>query len=183
MVIENPIGGAPKDPYEEYRRQKHGQEKENHPPKQALFTLAQVILWMRKILDSFIKAPAPKAIDTSQPLHLLKEAFERLKKEDASHEVIFSNTLSTCWNQTLILSRKINSKLLRAFIKEIQSYPKDQDHTLGYYLTEYAGQNWLPFPYIELLQKMHEEHIHKPLTSILTRWTRELEQLIATLAD
>jgi hypothetical protein len=183
MVIENPVGGCPKDPYDEYRKQKEKETREEAPSKPAFYPLMQILLWMRDIIDSFLRAPAPKTVNSFGILKELKNIIESLKDKDRSQDVDFSNTLSSCWNKTLILSRKHLSAPLRAFIKEIQHYPKDQDHTLGYYLTEYAGQNWLPFPYIELLKKIHEEHLTSPATSALSRWTRELDHLIATLAD
>ncbi len=176
MVIENPVGGSPKDPYEDYRKRK---EQEREQSKHSYFSLAQVMLWMRKTINYFFSESAPKAHpNANETLQEFKKLFNLLKQEDRSQDIDFSNNLSTCWNQILVHSRAIQSHALRSFIKEIQSYPKGEEHTLGYYLTEYAGQNWLPFPYIELLKTLHTTHLQTPTTSTLTRWTRELDQLI-----
>jgi len=197
MSIDNPVGGAPKDPYEEYKRQVEAVEREarekgkkSEPPNESTLLLAQVLAWMRKVLDLFTKIPSGTEIgqDVRENLQLLKASFEILKIEDRSQDVEFLNALSIIWNKTLENSLHYKkgstfSSSLKSFLKEIQTYPKEKEHTLGYYLTEYTGQKWLPFPYMELIQKIHREHANGPQASILTQWTAKIDHLIAALAE
>jgi hypothetical protein len=178
MGIHNPVGGGPKDPYEEYRKalEKEKQDKETpEEPKKSLFPIAQIILWIQKILYRLIHP----ASGLKEHLTELKSMFQTLQKEDRSDDVDFSARLSKIWIQILddYQHRNKTDPTLKAFIKTIQSYPEGQENTLGYYLSETVGQGWLPFPYIELIQKLHFEPVH------LTLWIGQLDELIALLTD
>ena len=98
----------------------------------------------------------------------------------------FLNSLSNLWHQMLedVLRFRRQTALsvkMRTFIREFQHYPENQEHSLGYYLTEYAGQKWLPFPYMEMISRLYANHKKNPQTSLLTRWSSELEALIQML--
>ena len=67
---------------------------------------------------------------------------------------------------------------IRTFIKELQHYPEHHEHSLGYYLTEYAGQKWLPFPYMEMIRNLHMYHKKNPENSLLSIWSKEIEEMI-----
>jgi hypothetical protein len=70
---------------------------------------------------------------------------------------------------------------MRTFVKELQHYPAHHEHSLGYYLTEYAGQKWLPFPYMEMLLKLHVLHKKDPQEGPLSLWSKALEEMIQIL--
>jgi hypothetical protein len=70
---------------------------------------------------------------------------------------------------------------MRSLIDAIQHYPERQQHSLGYYLSEYAGQKWLPFPYMEMIQKIHAEHLKNPTESALAQWTHRIDRLLSLL--
>lgn len=184
MSIENPTGPPSKDPHEEYERYRIEREKEDRgagktPHDDSLLLFAGLLHFLRKTLDFFIK-PAPKiGQEVKENLSLLKTSFEILKKEDRSQDTQFLNHLSEVWNQTL--THAIRHRELQPLIQDIQSYPKGQDHTFGYYLSEKGSdQLWLPLPYMELIQKIHWEHTVEPDISALTQWTRQLDILIAS---
>ena len=193
--FHNPVG--PPDPYKGYRvegiEEKHSREEK--PPKQEMgpgeSTLlgAYFLSLFRKFCQLFqeetergLSTKAEEGVRTN--LTLFKEAIEVLKKEDRSQDTQFLNHLSELWHHILEDSLRFKRKSsfsssFRTLIQDIQHYPPNQEHTLGYYLTEYAGQDWLPFPYMDLIQKMHEQHQANPTSSPLTHWTRQMDQLVS----
>lgn len=197
--IGRPVGEDPRDPYK-YKVdeiQKDRQAKENpegaspEPPEKPIFS-AYLLLLFRKFLELFEETnekglTASTEEEVKKHLKQLRSLLEVLKAENRSQDSPFLNQLSNAWHQILedsLLFKKATplSKSFRAFLKQIQHYPQNQEHTLGYYLTEYAGQKWLPFPYMELIQKIHVEHQNDPETSALSQWTREIEELFKALS-
>ncbi|MBS0585662.1 MAG: hypothetical protein JSR76_05110 [Verrucomicrobia bacterium] len=119
----------------------------------------------------------------------LKTLLEELTKENRSSEYRYAEKLSTNWH---LLSRSIlalsetnpsSSQLytLQMFVKKVQDYPKGVSHSLGYYLTEFTGEKWLPFPFMDLLNALHEEHLIKGDSSTLSSWLSSLNFLLTTL--
>lgn len=114
-------------------------------------------------------------------------AFERLKKDDYSQNVDYLNRISTWWHRLLEHSatRKKNTELFSAienFIEKIHEYPEHEEHNLGYYLVEYAGAEWIPFPFMDMLQDLHQEHKKNPLSSHLDKWTRLLRDILTKIS-
>jgi len=193
MTIQNPVGGSPEDPYEKYKKydvegvshenpEKKKKKFGDEPPKKPLPPGSFFLILLHKILDYFISLGSRSKRKIGIDLYELKEAFEAMKEEDKSQDVQFLNHLSTIWHHTLehsLLFKRTDpfSEAFRIFLKKIQNYPEGQDHTLGYYLTEHTKGQWLPFPYMELIQELHEEHQRNPEESKLTLWTRELIEL------
>jgi len=197
--VQSPIGGEPRDPYEGYRveqvereRQAKEKQKEEFPeedsPEKKSIIFAYVLMLLHRLFELFhgmpekgISAESEKGIRT----HLLRlfAFFETMKKEDRSQDIDFLNALSKTWENILedaLLFKKssILAKEFRKLVDDIQHYPPKQSHTLGYYLSEYAGQKWLPFPYMELIQKIHQEYLRLRTQSALESWTKSIEQLL-----
>ena len=110
-----------------------------------------------------------------------------LSKEDLSHNPDFTLQLSLLWHALLddfkSLPRTSDDSSdtftqIKFFIDQIQNYPLGADHTLGYYFTEYAGKEWIPFPFMELLQRLHEEFNASPSNSTLGNWITLLNDLL-----
>lgn len=122
-------------------------------------------------------------------LHFLKEFKEliiQLKEQDLSQKIEFALKLSTTWHgiaDYFALLPKMDRKgdffhegsLL---IQSVNMYPKDEERTLGFYLTNYAGENWLPFPFMKIIQRLHEENTTDPIGSHLEIWNKTLAKLI-----
>jgi len=196
--FHNPVG--PKDPYKGYRvdelEEKHAREEkastEDKTLSESTLLGAYFLSLFRKFCQLFqeesergLSTEAEKEVRAD--LLLFKEALEILKKEDRSQDTQFLNHLSELWHQVLEDSLRFKRKSsfsssFRAMIQEIQHYPPNQEHTLGYYLTEYAGQDWLPFPYMDLIQKMHQQHEANPRLSPLTQWTDRIDRLTSILS-
>jgi hypothetical protein len=200
MGINTPDPIRPgRDPYKDYKvepLQGDKKEREKFPPLEkpsgAALLAAYVLQFFRKLFSLFEDQaqenfPIGREQDIKTDLTLLRAAFDILKGQDRSQDIQFLNHLSEIWHRVQedsFLFRRSSpfSMSLRSLIKQIQNYPPDEEHTLGYYLTEFAGQSWLPFPYMELIQKIHYEHERTPSLSILTVWTAQLNQLIKSLA-
>ena len=67
-------------------------------------------------------------------------------------------------------------------IEEMRLYPLGADHTLGYYLSEYVGQEWLPFPFIDILSTLHKEY-QENASSILGGWISLLDALVSSMGE
>lgn len=193
-----PVGGRPNDPFERYYQIKNAEEireesrrnQERTSSHASLFTV-RLLFFLQKMLNFITR---PKHQDLSRPVkkeakeNLLKmrKALKILMKEDLSQEIPFLKELSQFWQKMLEDSLQFKKMTplaihFKAFIKEIASYPETQDHSLGYYLSEYAGQSWLPFPYMELIQKLHTLAEKNPAGNPLSKWVLSLDKIIALL--
>lgn len=200
--FQNPVGGGPKDPFEKYRIeeiQKDKDSKENekkaswaeHP--RLSFIAAYLLHIFKKFLEIFErtneKSPESSTkIDVKEHLILLKAALDTLKMQDLSQDVVFLSRLSALWHQILedlLHFRRTMpfAEKMRSFIKAIQEFPENQEHTLGYYLLEYAGEKWIPFPYMEILRRLWAEHQKNPVNSHLFEWGEDLDDMIRFLSS
>ncbi len=195
--FQPPVSGDPHDPYEKYRVAEIQKDKEARDAsegtepfrdkKRSAF-VAYAILVLQKFLELFkgsteqgLSASAEK--DVIGHLAQLRAALETLKMEDRSQDSLFLNKLTELWHQILEDSYSFRrhtllSAKIRSFIKTFQHYPGHQQHSLGYYLTEYAGQKWLPFPYMEMIRQLHAAHKKNQENSQLSVWSKEIEEII-----
>ncbi|MDE3045602.1 MAG: hypothetical protein KGJ02_03045 [Verrucomicrobiota bacterium] len=195
--FHTPIG--PHDPYKDYKVEEIGKDKlsddkitpPEKEPDESLALGAYLLSLFRKCWQIFQK-DTERGVSTETEKEVranllkLKAALEILKKEDRSQDTEFLNSLSHLWHQTLEDHLRFKrgssfSTSFRTFVRDLQHFPEGQEHSLGYYLSEYAGEKWLPFPYLELIQKIYREHQQSPSTSALTRWTEKIDQLSAIL--
>jgi hypothetical protein len=190
-----------KDPYEKYRAEgiepirRVGDSPSPTPPEpeeeDTPAFMAYLLLMFHRFLDSF-KRTSPTGL--SEPAeqevrdHLLamKDALEMLQTEDLSQDTHFLNQLPTLWHKILADTLKFRkqsplAKELKAWIYSIDHYPEGQEFTFGYYLTELAGQQWIPLPYMEMIKKVHDAHMSDPASSPLSQWTHKIEDLLEHL--
>jgi len=195
-----PISGDSHDPFEKFRVTEIQKEKEprdasegeepfQHKPRSTF--VAYIILILRKILE-FFEHTTEQGLTTVvqetvlEHLTLFKAALKTLETEDRSQDSLFLNKLTELWHQLLEDSYSFRRHTLlsikiRSFIKGLQHYPENQEHSLGYYLTEYAGQNWLPFPYMEMIRQLHAAHKKSQEKSLLSAWSKEIEEMIRVI--
>jgi hypothetical protein len=188
---QNPVGGP--DPYRTDRigdsQSPPEQPPEEPPPKGKEGLAAHLLQILQKAVDFFVEKNTdakPTDVEARKNLTALKAFFETLKKEDRSQDVDFLNDLSRTWNKTLSDSAHMGeaaSHKFKILTKKILHYPENQSHTFGYYLTEYAGQKWVPFPYMELVQKIHTEHEKNPPSSPLTEWSHLIDEVMRLLNE
>jgi hypothetical protein len=194
--FRNPVG--PPDPFDKYRVEEVGDKQakrdlpedreEEHLPENHGWLAAYLIQTLQKMVNFFLERYAKGKVEgtgAKENLQSLKKCFEILKNEDRSEDVNFLNHLAKNWNQAVEDSfhfdKETVSSKFRELVKKILHYPENQTHTFGYYLTEYAGQKWVPFPYMELIAKIHFEHKKNPLSSALTEWTLLLDEVLEAM--
>lgn len=197
----NPIGSNPnpKDPFEPYRvdpipadkKSKEDSNTSSETPAPPYTSLGSYLLALvHKFINFLISLSQSKKESNPKNktfaithLILFRTELERLKSSDLSQNSGYLNHLCDLWHAVLDDSLSVNrndpiASLLYKFIKQIDSYPQSGEYSFGYYLTEYAGQKWLPFPYIELVQKIYALHQQHPETSPLTLWIHEIDSII-----
>lgn len=113
----------------------------------------------------------------------IRDILHLLKDQDQSENAQFSQCFSEVWHRMteycdLVISFReetaINLDALEKFIDSVKNYPPNEEHSLGFYLSEYAGKDWLPFPFMEILKKVHTDFIVNREDSYLERWTTYL---------
>ena len=116
---------------------------------------------------------------------LIKEfssKFEILAEHNESQNYKFVQSMSDLWHQIihhinqmdLLMQPPQYLEPLKSVMKQIFQYPQNADHSFGYYLNEYAGAKWLPFPFMDLMNKLHEDAIVHGHRSTLSDWRRSL---------
>jgi hypothetical protein len=175
-------------------QQEREQQEERKPPDKKPHLAAQILALIKKTVESLLhgtKGRDPGEIKIATPqenLFFLKTAFDTLKKEDRNQDVPFLNQMSEIWHHILEDNLRVQRSdpfwiPYQNFLEDIQSYPPDEEHSFAYYLTEYTGQQWLPFPYMDLIHKIHLDYQNDPKSSALERWTRQIDELRAILAS
>jgi hypothetical protein len=195
MGIDNPVGGHSKDPYERYRIIRENQEhhqREGKPPNKKPHLAAQILALIKGALEALFnltkRGTKEEEASPREHLFLLKIAFETLKQEERNQDVFFLNQMSDTWHRVLEDSLHCQRsdpffEPFQNFLEDIQHYPPGEEHSFGYYLTEYTGQQWLPFPYMDLVHKIHEDYQNNPRTSALERWTQQIDELLEILSS
>jgi hypothetical protein len=166
------------------------QDKKKEPPpfpKKEGPSLFEIVISyiFKKIIELF--NPKSKEIDESKVAeHLItfKKFIEELEKEDFSHEPEFVEKLSASWchlvddfKQASLFQKKhpAAAAKINVLISEINAYPPGEEHSVGFYLTEHAGDKWIPFPYMEMLQELHRSK------NQLNKWAGMCSEIISSL--
>lgn len=194
------VGPPPDDPLGQYYRVEEAErlrweeDKKNkgrppggEPPEDEKSWTAFAYLFLDKVVD-FIKGLLKRGVvkagaePVREDLLLVKAALQTMMAEDRSQDSHFLKKLSLLWQKILedaidLHASPIGPKL-KALIKDIETYPKEDEHTFGYYLEEYAGLKWLPFPYMDLIRKLHHQHMLDPPSSLLTRWALMIQEIL-----
>ncbi len=197
VLNENIMTGPtnPIDPFEHVRvervEEKHAENKKKQKlvPKQVskkLFLYLTFIKLLKDTINTFTSNHKKHRInDTPLKKEILtfKAALNSLKAKDLSQDSKFLNYFAFIWLKLLknleiysIEPEKLENEI-KAFIHLLQIYPQSSEFSLGYYLSEFAGFKWVPFPYMEMLQKLHFEHKKDPDNSTLQKWTDILDKI------
>ena len=157
--------------------------------------LATFFSYLKKMFDTFSpsKKIAGKVVDIQsivEHLEAFKKLLEKLGKQDLSSSSDFATELSDQWSLILedfdtieIMQRKEANKTtdFRKMMDAIKNYPPESEHRFGFYLLQHAGKDWLPFPFIEILEKLHKDHLDSAKSSTLTLWLSLINQVIENL--
>lgn len=116
-----------------------------------------------------------------------KKYLVTLSQEDQSRSQDYIAQLSKGWHVLLenfnlveFLERKKSPLIakVKLFIESIRAYPLNEEHSLGFYMTEFVGREWLPFPFMDLLKHLHNEFHQKKDQSQLAVWVGFIDQLL-----
>jgi hypothetical protein len=116
-----------------------------------------------------------------------KKLLQILSQDDQSHNPEFVQQLSELWhnleedcNSILSYSREAPKYFtgLKKFLNSLQTFPPKEDHTLGYYLKESVGKEWIPFPFMNMLQALHKESLEDPERCTLAQWISVLDTIL-----
>jgi hypothetical protein len=120
----------------------------------------------------------------------LKNVLVELTKKDVSRDADYAQHLSQVWHHLLdslklveFLERKKTDVLnqLKTLIETFYKYPSRQEHSLGYYMTEFAGKEWLPFPFMEQLHLLYEDYVSHKKESQLSHWISSIDLILSNL--
>lgn len=178
-------------------KDKKGKEKfTNIPPDSAKKILfASFFSYLTNLFNSFSpsKKMTGRLIDQQsviENLRLFKELLDELAKKDLSQSTDFASDLSLIWHRILddfdnleLIERKNLGKIapFRELIYTIKNYPESSEHRLGYYLLMQAGNDWLPFPFIEMLLELHNNYKKHGEKSTLVSWIKIIDKTISEL--
>lgn len=193
------VSPQPNDPYGEIRVnpiEGHKKEKQPYadlpPPQTSLKPLAGLMYALKKPLDAFFESDADTFL-LENPQHLLdavldfKNLLEKLIDNDLSHDSDFAGQLSSSWHTLcsdcdFLLSHASPlpdyAEKTHLFIEALNHYPENQDHSLGYYFTASAGENWTPVPFMDMLQTLHKEGKSAPENATLIQWVVTLSTIL-----
>ncbi len=116
-----------------------------------------------------------------------KNFLEIMKSRDHSGEVSFCKLFAESWVRLLqdmhVLAHtkkmaSIDPKKLIVLVTEINNYPPNEDHKLGYYLSTIATKDWLPFPFREIVKQLYSDHVVNQQNSFLSKWIELIEDLL-----
>jgi len=178
-------------------RDKKGKEKYTPLPSKEdkRVLIATFFSYLKRLFDTFSpsKKLAGKVIDHQsiiENLKIFKKLFKKLGEQDLSNSSDYAAHLSEIWTVLLedfdnieIIERKNLSEVarFREMMDKIKNYPPDSEHRLGYYFLQQAGKDWLPFPFIEILEKLHKEHKEDAKNSTLSMWSKLIDTVITNL--
>jgi len=113
----------------------------------------------------------------------LKKQFARLRESDFVTNPGFTSHFSSIWNDLLIefsemRKREKHYDTIKQFIAIIDAFPEKGEHALGHYLRNYAGETWLPVPYLDILKKLHRDFLVHGEKSDLNRFITHLSDLL-----
>lgn len=172
------------------------QAKELKPEEAKNLMLAILTTYCKKFLELFTSKEKISLIlvDLQQiflNLQNLKKMFQALGNEDKSQSPAFILELSELWLKLLDDCRRVEAfekeapeiaPKLRAIVEKVDHYPPGADHSLGYYLQEHVGKDWLPFPFMEILLNLHQQHTQNPQKSPIPSWLSLIDEAISSLA-
>lgn len=115
-------------------------------------------------------------------LETLKTLFHNLMLVDVSPDYLFAEALSNNWRILIeAIKWRKTPPHLAAFLSHLKNYPPGVEHSLGYYLSNYAGKKWIPFPLIDMLSALHQNALLEKSHSILNVWILSICEIIDEL--
>ncbi|MEM8727285.1 MAG: hypothetical protein AAGE99_01020 [Chlamydiota bacterium] len=151
-----------------------------------------LLIYFKKFLDRFDTTEQGSAKVFSNNglpgnLQQFKALLAVIQHSDQSKNSRFCQQLSEVWihlvqdMQVSSISKRtqeIDLKSLTLIMTAIEHYPEDEQHKLGHYLSNYAGESWLPIPFRDILKGLHSNHLTDQKNGTLSQWIRMIEDLL-----
>lgn len=167
------------------------------PERDKKLLMATFFAYLKKMFDTFSpsKKIAGKVVDIQgiiEHIQSFRKSLEKLTTKDLSSSSEYATELSDKWirlnddlDQIEIMQRKDHSKTasFRNMMDVIKHFPQDSEHRFGYYLLQHAGKDWLPFPFIEILETLHKNHLEDPKSSTLSSWFNLVDEVVENLKE
>lgn len=134
------------------------------------------------------------AVDTTQSvLGSLKgflELLEKLKRENYASQINDALLLSKHWHNindyfSLLPKAARKGQFFQEgslWLQSLNLFPTDEDKSFGFYLKNLSGDKWLPFPYMKIITRLHEEYHQEGRDSHLEIWAETLKRIIGLLS-
>ncbi|MDN3508581.1 MAG: hypothetical protein P0S93_00875, partial [Candidatus Neptunochlamydia sp.] len=183
----NPIE-ANRHPKERFNIEKFGEQER----KKRVNLYGAFLIYLKKLLDRFDTSEqgTAKAISNKGlpgDLKELKVLLAIIQDLDQSENSGFCQQLSEVWVRLLQdvqvssiskRNQEIDLKQLSLLMTDIDHYPQNEQHKLVYYLSNYAGENWLPIPFRDILKGLYSDHVVNQKNSTLSTWIQMIEDLL-----
>lgn len=154
--------------------------------------IAALISVFKRML-SFFKLSDSDNISLLEHHHLFEHlaAFRNqlsvLTDQDESYNLEFTQQLTQLWHNFVddcnsvavsldVPSEKIQD--IKILITQISQYPYGADHPLVYYFDAFVGKEWIPFPFMDMLKELYEEHQRTPGSSHLSSWISLIDDIL-----
>ena len=117
----------------------------------------------------------------------LKHILQIVMDVDQSENGRFCARFSAAWNhllqgvQVLAHTKRqafVDTDKLKTLLTDIDNYPPNEDHKLGFYLSEFAGESWLPIPFRDILKRLFSDHRANPSHSNLMQWVELINEIL-----
>lgn len=173
------------DPIEADKKMKEDGTKWQLPEEKKQSAMYGALLtFIKKVTNLFTKNEGDTLETVSQDemvsgVQELRVIFQYLQEGDQSENSKFCQRFSEVWHilyQGLKVIQRtkrkayINPDKLQVLITDMDHFPPNEDHKLGFYLGNYAGEDWLPIPFRDILKQLHSDHRVNKVHSVLTKW-------------
>lgn len=154
------------------------------PEKKRATAYGSVVVLLKKFAALFTNKEGPLLADElTFSIDTLKKLLNQLKEADQSENAHFCQNFSELWHtihEEVLLAKRAKIKTevdlakVNIVLTDMDHYPPYEERKLSFYLSQYAGEQWLPVPFMEILKKLHNDYKLYRNASILEKWTRLL---------
>jgi hypothetical protein len=145
------------------------------------------LAWLTSLFDRlFPKTSIEESLKKlNKDLLNFKDCLVLLTEADLSQDAHFLKQLSHSWKsftknlEPVALHKHPIILHIRKLFDEMHTYPSQESYSLGYYLSLYAGEDWIPFPYMEILKNLHSEYQKDPENNFLKKWIDHIQEIIS----
>ena len=184
------------DRLQEIERLKAIQREEDRPPPKQnnpdRSSLADFVLALAKQFLGVVQGWTGKKNSSSQQLKHTLLAFqtilENMMQEDKSQDFAFLKSAAQCWKTLLKETSQLpnntpSHQAKSLLIQSIQSEPKYNERSFGFYLEQSEKMRWIPFPYADLVNDLHRQYKIGPSSSLLYYWKGLICNMLSLLAQ